>query len=352
MKRWGEFLSFAAVAVALHLGLVALVLPDLDGAEAGGVGGEAVVTLQGAPDQVAEMIKEWTRPPVHQTDAPQREDAPEVVEDAPQMAALTLDAAPDTSTQIAALSGDVPDPALPVIPSQAAPPPPPEMSQPVLQQPVLPNTQDPRPKTTAEAAPRPMARPTAPRPVATEQPKSPQADVQPPEAPKPEPKPEPEPVKKPEPKPEVKSKPKAKPKPKSKAKASDQNRAASAGSATQKAAGTGGTNQAGNAGKSKVKALGKGKEAKLKSIWGSKIVTRIERRKKALRGVKAKGKTTLALRIAPSGQLLSVSVAKSSGVAALDEAAIAAVKRAGKFPKAPKGLTDKSYRFNIPIRMN
>lgn len=332
MKRWGEFLSFAAVAVALHLGLVALVLPDLDGAEAGGMGGEAVVTLQGAPDQVAEMIKEWTRPPVQQTDAPQMADTPDVVEDTPQMAALTLDAAPDTSTQIAALSGDGPDPTLPVIPSQAAPPPPPEMSQPVLQQPVLPVAQDPRPKISAEAAPRPMARPTAPRPVAAAQPKSPQADVQPPEAPKPEPKP----FKKP--------KPKVKP--------SDQNRAASAGSASQKAAGTGGTNQAGNAGKSKVKALGKGKDAKLKSIWGSKIVTRIERRKKALRGVKAKGKTTLALRIAPNGQLLSVSVAKSSGVAALDQAAIAAVKRAGKFPKAPKELNAKSYRFNIPIRMN
>lgn len=334
MKRWGEFLSFAAVAVALHLGLVALVLPDLDGAEAGGMGGEAVVTLQGAPDQVAEMVKEWTRPPVQQTDAPQMAGTPDVVEDAPQMAALTLDAAPDTSTQIAALSRDVPDPTLPVVPSQAMSPPPPEMSQPVLQQPVLPVAQDPRPKTSAEAAPRPMARPTAPRPVAAAQPKSPQADVQPPEAPKPEPKPEP--FKKP--------KPKVKP--------SDQNRAASAGSATQKAAGTGGTNQAGNAGKYKVKALGIGKEAKLKSIWGSKIVTRIERRKKALRGVKAKGKTTLALRIAPNGQLLSVSVAKSSGVAALDQAAIAAVKRAGKFPKAPKELNAKSYRFNIPIRMN
>ena len=342
MKRWGEFLGFAAVATALHLGLVILVLPDLDGAEAGGIGGEAIVTLQGAPDQVEEMIKEWTRPPVQQTDAPQMDEFPDTVDDTPQMAALTLDNAPDTSTQIAALSGEVPDPALPIIPRQA-PPTPPEMFEPVLQQAAPRSAPDPRPQTTADVAPRPMARPTAPRKKDVQPPRPPKADIQPAETPKPKPKPD----NKPKPKP--KAKPKAKPKPK--AKAGNQNRAASAGSATQKAAGAGGSNQAGNAGNSKVKALGKGKEAKLKSIWGSKIRTRIERRKKAPRGAKGKGVTTLALRIAPSGQLISVSVAKSSGVPALDQAAVAAVKRAGKFPKAPKELNAKSYRFNVAIRM-
>jgi protein TonB len=45
-----------------------------------------------------------------------------------------------------------------------------------------------------------------------------------------------------------------------------------------------------------------------------------------------------------SGQLGEVTLATSSGRAALDAAALSAVRRAAPFPPAPEGLTDDWYR--------
>ncbi|MEC7965540.1 MAG: energy transducer TonB, partial [Pseudomonadota bacterium] len=62
MRRSVEFVGFAGVAALVHLAFFAYA-PSDDGADAGGIGGEAIVTLQGAPDSIAEVIEEWTRPP-------------------------------------------------------------------------------------------------------------------------------------------------------------------------------------------------------------------------------------------------------------------------------------------------
>lgn len=334
MRRGVEFVGFAGVAALVHLAIFAYA-PSDDGADAGGIGGEAIVTLQGAPDSIAEVIEEWTRPP--ETHTPDVVEQPDVITETVEMAHLHIDEAPAAKIKIAALTSEAPEVKRPIIP-QALDLVKPEVARPqelqapeVLQEAALkrPEMQDQplRPKTQPQQM------------VLDQQIKTPTVETTPPPPPPPEPEPEPKPKVKPEPKP----KPKAKP--------SDRNKAASQGSVTQKAAGTGGTQQAGSSDTSKVKALSKGKEAKLLTVWGSKIRTRIERRKKSPRGVKGGGTTHLNLRVSPAGQLLSVSVAKSSGNAKLDRAALSAVKRAGKFPKAPKELGKQSYRFSIPIRM-
>jgi protein TonB len=46
---------------------------------------------------------------------------------------------------------------------------------------------------------------------------------------------------------------------------------------------------------------------------------------------------------------LSAGIAQSSGAAALDAAALKAVKAAAPYPRAPKGLTEASYSFTLPI---
>jgi protein TonB len=83
------------------------------------------------------------------------------------------------------------------------------------------------------------------------------------------------------------------------------------------------------------------------SQWGAQIMARIERARPRVRG---SGQVVLALQITRDGGLAGLSVARSSGDAALDNAALSAVQRAGRFPAAPKGLTDASYGFSLPIR--
>jgi len=52
------------------------------------------------------------------------------------------------------------------------------------------------------------------------------------------------------------------------------------------------------------------------------------------------------------GGLAGIRVSRSSGNATLDQAAVAAARRAGSFPAAPNGLTDARYSFAIPITFN
>lgn len=119
-----------------------------------------------------------------------------------------------------------------------------------------------------------------------------------------------------------------------------------------KAKGDGGGTQAGSAGVAKVASgLTKAQAADLTAEWGAKVRNRIERKRaypKAAKG--AAGTVKVRITVAASGKLLEVSVAASSGNAALDGAAVKAVKAAGKFPAAPKGLTKASYSFTLPMK--
>ena len=157
------------------------------------------------------------------------------------------------------------------------------------------------------------------------------------------PEPPPAPETAPETAPEITAKPKPRPE---RAKTKPPKAAAQG----QKAKGSGDGTAAGTGGKSTSSTLTKGQTNSLRATWGGAIRAKIESRKRypAAAG-NARGKVTLRLVVARNGALGGVSVAQSSGNAALDRAAVAAVTRAGRFPAAPKGLDEASYSFSLPI---
>ncbi|WP_143746315.1 TonB family protein, partial [Marivita geojedonensis] len=81
----------------------------------------------------------------------------------------------------------------------------------------------------------------------------------------------------------------------------------------------------------------------LEQQWGARITAALRKAHRPPRGVQ--GTVRLVIAIAPSGRVTGMSLAGSSGNSRLDQAALAAVKRA-RFPRAPEGLTKSSYRFS------
>lgn len=150
--------------------------------------------------------------------------------------------------------------------------------------------------------------------------------------------------------------PKPKPEPRERAERPKQAKPAPAQTesrAASRAAGSGGAAQAGTGGAEAQATVSSGTAKSLLSKWGATIRTRIERRKSypAAAG-RASGTVGLALSISRDGALLAASVGRSSGNAALDAAALAAVRKAGKFPAAPQGLDKASYSFSVAIRFS
>lgn len=123
------------------------------------------------------------------------------------------------------------------------------------------------------------------------------------------------------------------------------------GGIRQKALGTGGAARAGESGTASSATLSKAQVQDLTAGWGAAIRARIEQKKRypsAAKGVS--GSVTLRLTVTRAGQLSGVSVVKSSGSAVLDEAAVKAVRAAGRFPAAPRGLAKASYNFTLPMK--
>ncbi|MDF1871585.1 energy transducer TonB [Vannielia sp.] len=142
---------------------------------------------------------------------------------------------------------------------------------------------------------------------------------------------------------------KAPPAPAKKAKAAKKPQPPAAPSAKRRAAGQGGSTAAGQ-GKSQAAAgLSAAQEAKLAGQWGSKLRRKIAGSKRSPGG---SGRVVLQIYVAPDGKVRGVGVARSSGSPALDRAAIDAVRRAGRMPRAPKGLAKASYTFSLPIDFN
>ncbi len=101
-----------------------------------------------------------------------------------------------------------------------------------------------------------------------------------------------------------------------------------------------------------TKVLSKGQTDQLMAGWANKVRNRIERGKRypdAARQAKATGRVGLKLKIDRGGNLIAVGVTKSSGHASLDQAALMAVKKAGRFAAAPKGLSGNSFGFTIAL---
>lgn len=118
----------------------------------------------------------------------------------------------------------------------------------------------------------------------------------------------------------------------------------------QKAKGQGSAPQAGQAQVKQAKpaAPGASQTRSLMAQWGGRIHASIERNKRFPRGTRASGRVGLRITLSHDGRLQAVSVTRSSGHAALDRAALEAVRRT-RFPAAPKGLAAGHHRFNLPV---
>ncbi|OOY17795.1 TonB family protein [Thioclava sp. DLFJ4-1] len=190
------------------------------------------------------------------------------------------------------------------------------------------------PTEPTETAPQTAAAPTLTAPPAPDAALPEQAEPAPPDMPRPEAKPTP-----PAPKP-------AKPKPKAPAKKQASQPAAA--QPKQQAKGQGEKGAAGDRRAAPAATLSAGQIRSLMGSWGGEIRARIERAKQTPSGAGA-GRVVVALNIARDGRLIGASVAQSSGHAALDRAALDAVRRAGRFPAAPQGLSKPSYSFSLPM---
>ncbi|MCE8009007.1 TonB family protein [Aestuariivita sp.] len=84
------------------------------------------------------------------------------------------------------------------------------------------------------------------------------------------------------------------------------------------------------------------------SQWGARIRGSIERRKRYPSGTRANGTVTLAIAVQSAGRVSSVAVARSSGHAALDRAALTAVQRA-RIPAAPSGVAPGIHSFVLRV---
>lgn len=83
------------------------------------------------------------------------------------------------------------------------------------------------------------------------------------------------------------------------------------------------------------------------SEWAAGILRRIERSRPRVSEI---GAVVLRMTVSRNGTLVALGISRSSGNATVDQAAIQAVQRAGRFPAAPAALTEPSYAFSLPIR--
>jgi protein TonB len=124
-----------------------------------------------------------------------------------------------------------------------------------------------------------------------------------------------------------------------------------AGRQAQTAAGAGGGKTAGTAAAPASSGISSAKSKQLEAAWLARIRSKINNRQRYPRGTDVKSATvTVRITLAVSGQLRSVAVVKSSGIKVIDDAAISAVKRSGRFPAAPKNVKNIRLKFDLPIR--
>ena len=85
--------------------------------------------------------------------------------------------------------------------------------------------------------------------------------------------------------------------------------------------------------------------------WQRLLVAQLERHKRYPPQAQGKvGEARLAFRIDRSGHVLTSRIVRSSGSDALDQEALALVKRAAPLPLPPAGIPDDQLSFVVPIR--
>ncbi len=88
-----------------------------------------------------------------------------------------------------------------------------------------------------------------------------------------------------------------------------------------------------------------------KGFWVGQIVGRIEDRKPLLNlALKAPATVSVSFVVARDGRLVSSTVSRSSGDAALDRRAVDVLASAAPFPPMPQALPDDSMSFTVPLR--
>lgn len=123
MKKPVEIAVFGALAVGLHV-LVMADWPE-QGAEAGGVGGQAMVSLTGATQQIETMVSEWTRPPDVATPVEVAQPVTDAVQETAPQTSIQIDQAPNAALKMAAMAPPKVDtPPQPDVQTFAPPPPP------------------------------------------------------------------------------------------------------------------------------------------------------------------------------------------------------------------------------------
>lgn len=344
MSRWAEIAIFAAIAAALHI--IFFAAAPKSGSEAGGVGGEAIVSVAAAAQTIVDMVETWEQPvqaqPVMETEL---ETPTEPAEPAPTPPAMDISQAPRTEIQLALLPPEEKQELdIETQPATSF------VQTPKTHVDPLETLRPPTPETTEAPSFKDVKRSQALRPItqmALMQPEQTQPlEI---ETTPPEPKTKPKPKVKPKPN----QKQKAQPKPKQEApKTGKKAKQNSAGRAEQESAGSGGTAQAGSSKSVQVSTQSKGQKAKLRAIWGSKVRFRIARRQRYPSGATGKGQVHVRLTLSRDGRLLGLKVIRSSGIAAFDQEAIRAVKSAGRFPKAPKNLPGGKFTFDLPLSFN
>lgn len=309
MSRLIEISVFLGLATVLHVGAFSVASHNGDGS-GGGQMGAASVTLAAAPGAVAELVEVWQRPPDTSL-APRALTPPKIIKTAQPVPNSEQQPNPPALPEMAALP-DVPQPPqidtrLPALPVPVQAPEPP-LKQPETSQQDAPDLA----RTTLDDTPRAKA-PRAPQP-----PKSPVAPVAD--------------------RPTKPTKPKPAPTPPQKA---------------TKAAGSGNSPVIGQPKrKQKSATLSKGQRNALLAKWGGKIKSRVRRYQRYPSGASGSGRVKLRVTVARNGRLAAVAVRGSSGNRAFDKAALKAVRRAGRFPKAPNGLTKAQYSFTLTLTFN
>ncbi|MCZ0812886.1 MAG: TonB family protein [Pseudomonadota bacterium] len=156
------------------------------------------------------------------------------------------------------------------------------------------------------------------------------------------------------PKVKPKAKPRPKPEPAQARKPKPQPQQSTPASAAQQAKGAGNTANAGAEQRpAAVSTLSAGQRQSLLQQWGAQVRNKIERGKRypgAARG--ASGTVRVRITLGRDGSLRGVALVGSSGVAALDEAAMRAVRSTRRFTPAPNGLSEANYSFTLPMRFN
>ena len=89
--------------------------------------------------------------------------------------------------------------------------------------------------------------------------------------------------------------------------------------------------------------------------WRDLVMVRLQQNKRypsAAESRREQGVVTLSFTVDRNGRVLARSIARSSGVAALDEEVLAMVQRAQPLPAFPAAMAQASINLVVPIRFS